>query len=515
MTRAKNSAFHHLSGGVLLAFALLAACSPAAPPTQTASTPSATDAPVTEDIALHASVFFLGRTDSSGDGQVSLSDEVALYANVRTVDTDTVSEPSQRLSAEGVNVLQFDTATNGEAVAYIAQPAPSATNESNSLVLEIVQVSDLSSTRVTLTDLTAATAQFFEDAIWVSGYNADGMPLLRGLNPTNGEVIGERVFETPTAQITLDPSGQWALNFMAETGAVEVFSLPAFEPVALELPSTGTIVDAPQWSPSLDGERFVTLFAAANNPANFGLWIVDAEGSDVQAIDLPDYEGVNRVSATWSDHGEYVVTTARQAAPDPSGSVPPITIIDAAADASTAPVSLQEAGFRLSVFGWSSGDAFALVLKQPVNTSNRESSIPVFPEFMLYNSASQQLTPLESMAQVEPQTAKWSPTETRLGILGQSLLDGQYGVYALSAAEDTLTTLLSSFDTGLTQGNIYWTQDGAQVIVLAPSTDSAQGLITTPLGTPFALFVLDVASEAVVRLSPEGIAVDLYNVNVQ
>ena len=285
--------------------------------------------------------------------------------------------------------------------------------------------------------------------------------------------------------------------------------------MALELPA-GTIVDTPQWSPSLvDTGRFAATFAAPNAPTNFGLWVADAETGGVQAIDMPDYEGVNRVSAAWSDHGEYIVSTARQAAAAPDGSVPPITIVGVNAEAPTAPVSLQETGFRLSVFGWSPADEYALVLKQPVNTSNRNPSVPLFPEFMLYNSASQQLTPLESLAQVEPQTVKWSPTETTLGIVGQSLMDGQYGVYALSAADDRLTTLLSTFDTGLTQGNIFWTQDGAQIVLLAPSTDTTQGLITTPLGTPFALYVLDLSSGAVVRLSPEGIAVDLYNVSVQ
>jgi hypothetical protein len=486
----------------LIIVTLLAACSPAAPPTTSAPTPPAAETvAVPQDISLHASVFFLGRTDSNGDGQISLTDELALYANVNGEST-----LSQRLSVEGISVMQFDAAPDNQSVAYIA-------HGDDGLVLEIVQAADRSTNRIALTDLTAATVQVFEDAIWISGYNADGMPLLRGLNPTTGEVIGERVFESATAQITLDPSAQWALNFMAETSTVEVFSLPAFEPVALELPS-GTVVDTPQWSPSLvNTGRFATTFAA-DTPTNFGLWVVDAETGDVKAIDLPDYEGVNRVSAAWSDYGDHIVSTARQAAPTSDGSVPPIMIVDVNAE-DAAPVSLQEAGFRLSIFGWSPQDEYALVLKQPINSSNRNPSVPLFPEFMLYNSASQQLTPLESMAQVEPQTAKWSPSETILGIVGQSLMDGQYGVYALDAADDSLTTMLSTFDTGLTQGNIFWTQDGAQIILLAPSTDTTQGLITTPLGTPFALYVLDLESGAVVRLSPEGIAVDLYNVSVQ
>jgi hypothetical protein len=426
-------------------------------------------------------VAFLGRSDTTGDGMVDSADGLALYAGA----LDSVAVP---VSAPDAAVLQFDVRDDFGMIAYTADTP-------DGVVLDVVQTADLTSVRVPVADLSPLSISITASGVWLVGLNAQEIPVLRGIDPAAGTVIAENTFRRPNTQVAIDPTGQYALAYHQEAGALSVLALPSLDLVMFEL--DGFAVTPPQWSPV--EAKFLIGIGDLTNNADLSVAVVDVPALQVTEIDVPDYPLTASILTNWSDSGSYITYTTQ----DPANPIPaPLTIIDVAAGTTS---SVQDPGAFLSALSWSTGDTYALVSRQPVQT---DPNVPVFQEFRLYETATGALTPLAAMMRLDPLVVKWSPVALELGVLGQLFDTGKQGVYTVAVPDGEPVTVLDSDIVQFYSGDLRWSSAG-QIVYTAPSGDAVTGD-----DTPQALYAADRASGSVIRLSPEGVLVQIMQLEV-
>ncbi len=192
-------------------------------------------------------VYFLGRADSRGDGLLDSRDRLALYRSLGAAE-------AERISDEAVDVAEYLPAASG-VVASLGLLT-------DSFVLDLLPP-DAAPVRVTLSDWQAAHLLALGDALWLVGYGADRLPILRGLDPRSGALVAERQLRRANTQVTVSASGDFALAYHAQAGAISVFRLPSLETVAFEL--SGYALAAPIWSPT--APRFFLAAARMDDPS--------------------------------------------------------------------------------------------------------------------------------------------------------------------------------------------------------------------------------------------------------
>lgn len=428
---------------------------------------------------------YVGRSDTNADGAVDSTDSAVLYVGSLGGISIPVSPPE-------LSVLQFDVRPDFSAVAY-------TTDTPEGMILNLTTLADFATSRIAISDLSPLSVSYFDDAVWVVGTNASDIPVLRGFDPVTGAQVGENVFRRPNTDITLHPSGRWALAFNAEVGGIGVLTLPAMQSLQFEL--TGYAVTPPQWSPA--GERFMIVTANAANEANLETAVVDVNSLTTSVIDTPDYPENATVTANWSADGRFIAYTGRsgEATPQPA----PLTLIDVTTSTLS---SIEDPAAQLSIIEWSLGDSYALVSSQPLEGSPDAAA---FPELRLYETATGELTQVASLASLQPLALEWSPVSATIGVLGQSLTDGTFGVFTVSVLDDSLQALFSADAAPLSQADIGWTTDGSQIIYAAPSGDA----LLSPLGTPIALYAVNASTSDVVRISPENVIIELLNIHIR
>jgi hypothetical protein len=332
-------------------------------------------------------------------------------------------------------------------------------------------------------------------SVWVVGYGKDQLPVIRGIDPQTGKVTTERKLKRPNTQISFQASGNFALSFHSQSGALSVFHLPDIQNVKFAL--QGYALTAPYWSPT--AEQFAIGAARVDKPNDLGVFLVDVNSLKVTWIDGPDYPEWAALSIAWSKGGDHITYTASGTGPDKKALVAPLTIMDVATQQAT---TLELSGYE--AVDWAAGDTQALLRKK--------SDADSVPLFAIYDTASHKANPLSEADGIEVALQSYSPASPRLGLIGQTLLSGEYGLYVFQPGQSSeLKPLISSPDAGLIAGkSLYWSTDGTAVMYVAPSLDP----VVTSLGTPQGIFALDVASSTSIRLSQDGLLIDPNSIQV-
>ncbi|MFN8451236.1 MAG: hypothetical protein U0521_22315 [Anaerolineae bacterium] len=425
--------------------------------------------------------FYLGYDLSASEDGAAVAE--ALY--VSSLDGQTT-----KLSAADANVIQYRPQTSGERVAYI-------TRTDDQLALDVVQSDGTMLFRLPLPEARSAIVQVFTDLVWLTTTDADNVPTLRGVDADSGEVVAERKFSRANVDVSVHPSGNWALAYHAETGRLNVLQLPALTSVSLEL--SGYALTAPKWSPV--APQFLMGARALDNPDDMGVLIADVTAPSVLRFDAPDFSAASRIEMDWSKHGQYVVMEATAAGSQ--AATPSSTLIFINAETG-ALASFNDAIRHLQVLDWSASDSYALVQGSTATASG--------PSFELFDPATSESKPLASVfSNLAPLTFAWSPATSSLGILGRTL--EQPGYEVMTVAADTLApaTELLTQDIGLEQSSLRWSADGQYLIFAAPITDPMNLLLDLPNG----VFAVDRETDQIVRLSPDDVAIVPLTLDVQ
>ena len=406
----------------------------------------------------------------------------ALY--VSTLDAQTT-----QLSAADADVLQFRVQTNGDRVAYVARVE-------NQLTLDVAQSDGTMLYRLALPEAQSAVVQVFTDHIWLTTMDADNVPTLRGVDVNTGEVTAERKFSHPNVDVSVHPSGNWALAYQPESGRLNILKLPEITSVSVEL--TGDALTAPQWSPT--APRFLMGARALNNPDDMGILVADVTVPYAQWIDTPDFPATSRIAVDWSSQARYMVMTVTNNSGQ--GGQPWSTLVFVN-PATGAKVSFNGPMTYPQVLDWSVSDRYALIEGRSVAQTK--------PAFELYDPTTGEGKPLADVfSNLDPLTFSWGP-ESSLGILGRTLDTPGYAVMTLGADTLEATTEFSTQDIGAEQSSLRWSSDGRYLIFPAPVTDPTRLL----LGLPDGVFAIDQETDPIMRLSPDNVAIAPLTLDVQ
>jgi len=426
-------------------------------------------------------VFYLGRTDSNNDGLVDLSDVQELYVSTDGAETRTLSQI-------GMPVTQFDVSENLQRVAYV-------TADSSGTIVDLIDVETATSTRITAGDLTGVRVDLFDSLLWITGLNADLIPVIRGYDLITTALVNERVFRRSNTSVAFYKTGEYVLAYNNETGGLSVFSLPELELVQFQI--EGYAATAPQWSPT--EPKFVIGVSNEQPHLNVGIYLVDVTTAQSRLIDTVANPGGGSSILRWSDHGHYILSTP-QAVTDATST----TLIDVQTGSMSA--LAQSFASTLTIVNWSINDEYALLS----DSISQDLQTPQTDSVQFFQPATNAIFNPSSIDNLIVSNAEWSPNTNQLAIIGQSQSDGVFGLFILDVASDTLTNVLESFDPDLASGFYYWNNAGTHLVYSGASFDA----IITNLGNPLALYVTDLMGNSV-RLSPEGMQIDPASLQVR
>jgi hypothetical protein len=432
---------------------------------------------ISAQAGIQATVFYLGSEGANSDSPVGVGDAVSLYAANST--------ESIRLSAPDELVLNYRANDSLSAAAYVASRGEQ--------LLLVVAGTDGSRHEIDLPDLTTALVERYDQAIWLSAVDAEAQPLLLHVVPETDALAR---FDLPfeDAQVSFHSSGRYLLVASAAAGAVEVFRLPALE--SLSLSETAPYLANPAWSPQV--EQFAVA-AAASPEAAPDLLLVNVNTGSVQQVALPASISPRDVYIRWSATGQFLSTTI---AIDASAQSSVLLIVDTETGLEQ---TVEQDGHDTRLISWSSDDSYALLSQS--SYAGSESTT----EYLLYAAADQTVRPLDMLNFVRPNLLTWHPAEPQLDILGQSILDEQFGVFEFSVEDETLLPVYVTADESFSESGLLWTADGRETIVVSPPQDPLDLL----LGVDYTLNWLDRSSGTLTRLSPTSISVLPYAIQVR
>ena len=407
----------------------------------------------------------------------------ALY--VSTLDEDTT-----QLSAADADVIQFLPESSGDRVAYVARVE-------NQLVMDVAQSDGTTLSRLALPEAQSAVVQLYADLVWLTTVDADSVPTLQGIDADTGAVVAERKFSRSNVDVSIHPSGSWAIAYHAESGRLNILQLPAITSVSIEL--TGYALTAPKWSPT--APQFLMGARALDNPDDMGVLVADMTVPSVRWIDTPDFPTASRIDMNWSDQGQYIVMTAGYANSQTAPASSTLVFINAETGVST---NFDSSMTYPQVLNWSAADGYALI----------QGRIPaqVNSGFELFDPATAEgKTLLNVFSALEPLVFAWSPDTASLGVLGRTQEPPGYEIMTLGADTLDTTTELSTQDIGLEQSSLRWSSDGRYLIFAAPITDPKELLLDLPDG----VFAIDRETGQIMRLSPDSVAIAPLTLDVQ
>jgi|GEM_PF-4883095 len=412
-------------------------------------------------------VFFLGRSDGNADGIIDAQDAVAVFASDEAGRTTQISTTDEA-------VLNYRANPAHDRVAFIAFA-------DGALSLVIASL-DGSRTLFPLPSLSFALIEQFDDFVTLTARSNDGSILLVTIDAATGATLGEQTLPSD-AEVRINADTSAAAVYSGSASSASLYSLPDLSPLPVTLPIG---VGRPSWSPA------GSMLALAGDTA---LYLVDSAAANTRTIDLPMSPDAGSIH--WSSAGRFVSLAVPAPAEGPSSAL----LVDTA-DGSTQLLSDPARDVRLQ--GWADGDSAALVsLSQYVDSTLTIAYALLTPM--------QPLVPLDTINFVRPQALAWVPQTTQLGILGQSFLDGQSGLFALDIRDQTLNPVYSTADASFADGTFQWTSDGAGAVIVSLASDPLELL----LGVSYQISYLDRASGTLTRLSPSSVAPLTYGLQIR
>jgi hypothetical protein len=340
----------------------------------------------------------------------------SLYATTLNGTTTSLSMP------ELGSVILYDVTNSG--LAYVAQSADGTLalalqdeDETRSLLLPGSIPS-----QIVLTD----------DAVYVTVRNPQNRATVLGFDRATLAQQTIRSANLETTTLTIHDSGRWVLAYNS-SGAMDVYALPGAGDANFELVDFG--FTEPRWSPTREQLQFVG--GSVQNPAERFIYLIDfANGTNSR---FPILDVGASISASWSDGGQYVITSA---AADRSALL--LTNIDTGA-----PITLSEPGFILTPIGWSNDDQWLLYTAQLPGLG---------ADVFAYNPVTGERFAVRSSNAV-PYSARWSSTLQRIALLGVNP-DNTIGLYTVNApAFDVWQMILNDDDGRLIQAGLYWVNE--------------------------------------------------------
>lgn len=411
-------------------------------------------------------LLFVAREDTNGDGLLNVDDLYRLYYSAPGIGTTAISAPN-------ANVVRYDVALDGQQVAYLAQ-------ENGNSVVSIVDLVD----RTTITsdafaDLSRTAIYFNESGLWGIGANADGIPVIRGITAGTGEIFAEKVTQyPPQAFLTMDSTKSWFMAFSPNNGALSVYESPSLESVPFEIWGYSANT-TPSFSPV--AANLLVGMRSEDDPNDLGTFVIDVSVPETQRIDLPDNAPGTQMVMLWSGHGRWIALIV------PSEEFITLTGLDGQ--------SIQMPLVERSelVTGWSATDMYFSGRYEDENSDSRQ---------IIHNTATGEIVELDALNDHLIYNVAWHPSEdTTLAFVGQSLLDGQYGVFLLDVTTGEVTEQAASADENMVEGKVRWAGDGAELIALMPSGDP---VLLASVSAPKGLFRINLADATTERLSPES-----------
>lgn len=421
-----------------------------------------------------AGVFFLARTDADANSVIDADDPRTLYAYGYGEDE------AVALSAPEEDVLQFSVHPTEALLAYTTGD-PEA--EVTVTVIDTADGEPVSTTEVT--DLTGVSVRLLASGLWLVGNDADDLPVIRGLDPQTGDVLGEVVTRRPGTQVQFAADGAWALTYNAEAAALSLYALPDLESVMFEL--EGFVAGEPRWAPV--GAQFLLGARDLDTPTDLSVQVIDPTVPETTRYDLIELPVETTPTLLWSRTGERIALLGT--------STDVLTLADE--------TLLEDLpGTAEATTAWAAEDALVAV------SSINESDIRTVT---IIDTATGITLDAEPLAAYEIYSASWAPTELKLAFVGQSLQTGQFGVYVLDVTEDepTLTAPFEAADPEIQSASVRWSVDGEHLMLLVPGDD----LVFTSLGLAWALFDIDLEAEAVSQVSPAESIVNVTQVVVR